>query len=174
MLLIQDRMRQQSRFCMATKLSQVMRSILNQVPLLESLCHLHRGFETPAGCFRFNFVVLHSQWSSLCSQSLMLCTHKGQGIKSSIRFLCFSFVQTIRKGLAPLCWKLRKFFAIQKFFSLFDKLSLALYICVRNHEFPLISTFAHSITSLIKRSGCFPLYLSVQCSSRKQWQLFMH
>lgn len=117
MLLVEDRMRQQSIFCMAIKLSQVMRGFLNQVPLLESLCLLHRGFETPAGYFRFNFFVSHSMWSPLCSQFLILCTYKGQGMKSSIRFMCFSFVQTIRKRLVLLCWKLRQFLAIQRSFS---------------------------------------------------------
>lgn len=77
---------------MAVKLSQVMRVFLNQVLFLKSLYHLRSGFETPAGCFRFNFVVLLPVWSSLCYQSLMLCTHKGQGMKSSIRLMGSSFV----------------------------------------------------------------------------------
>lgn len=117
MLLMQDRMRQKSRFGMAVKLFRVMRSFLSQVPLLKSLCHLHNGFETPAGSFRFNFVVSLSLWSSLCSPSLTLCAHKGQGMEVSVRLMCLSFVQTIRRCLVPLCWKFRASLAVQMSFS---------------------------------------------------------
>lgn len=142
-----------------------MRGFLYQEPLLKSLCPLHSGFETPAGCFRFNFVVSLSVRSSLCSQSLMLCTHKDQGMKFSIRLMCLRFLQTIRRCLVPPCWELRQFLAVQmSFFHLMSKTSmfssLALYTYVRYHEFPLINIFAHSLTSLFKRSGCLPVYLS--------------
>lgn len=161
---MQDWMRQQSRFCMAVKLAQVMRGFLYQEPLLKSLCHLHSGFETPSGCCRSNYVVLLSVWSSLYSQSLMLCTHKGQGMKS-VRLMCLRFVQTIRRCLVPPCWELRQILAVQmSFFHLMSKTSmfpsLALYICVSYHEFALINIFANSLTSIFKRSGCLPVYLS--------------
>lgn len=104
-----------------------MRGFLYQEPLLKSLCHLHSGFETPSGCCRSNYVVLLSVWSSLYSQSLMLCTHKGQGMKS-VRLKCLRFVQTIRRCLVPPCWELRQILAVQmSFFHLMSKTSCFLH-----------------------------------------------